>query len=258
MPVDEKRQKTIISQTRFLVVDSEAAVGEGLRRFLISEGAPAVHVAPSSILALRVLQDRRTPVDCVICAHRPEALSGVEFLSNLRAGRWGGPPLQYISFVLMLAARDKAAMEIADGMRVTGYILGGLGKENVRNSILNALDPRGMAQALPNFKVAHIRASESDLIVAPFPPSFGRLRMEKQQQAIQAVAAAAQKEQLSGGVAAIYAAENGETAFVAPAAYERFLSRLTVESVGKMLNRAIHVDWIDGDPTVDSKTGDAP
>ncbi|MHB1204725.1 MAG: hypothetical protein ACYCZX_04090, partial [Rhodospirillaceae bacterium] len=45
---------------------------------------------------------------------------------------------------------------------------------------------------------------------------------------------------------------------VAPAAYERFLSRLTVESVGKMLNRAIHVDWIDGDPTVDSKTGDAP
>ncbi|MDB5555471.1 MAG: hypothetical protein JWL86_5455 [Rhizobium sp.] len=258
MPADEKPQKTIIAQTRFLVVDSEQAVAEALRRFLLSEGAPAVHVAPSSILALRVLQDRRTPVDCVICAHRPDAIAGVEFLSNLRAGRWGGPPLQHISFILMMAARDKAAMEIADSMKVTGYILGGLGKENVRTSILSALDPRGLAKALPNFKIAHTRASESDLIVAPFPPSFGLLRVEKQQQAIQAVAAAAQKEQLSGGVVAIYATETGETAFIAPAIYERFLSRLTVESVGKMLNRAIHVDWIDGDPTIESKASDAP
>jgi DNA-binding response OmpR family regulator len=88
MPADDKPQKkTIIARTRFLVVDSEAAVGEGLRRFLLAEGSPAVHVAPSTILALRVLQDRRSPVDCVICAHRPEALSAVEFLTNLRGGR---------------------------------------------------------------------------------------------------------------------------------------------------------------------------
>jgi EAL domain-containing protein (putative c-di-GMP-specific phosphodiesterase class I)/DNA-binding NarL/FixJ family response regulator len=254
MPVDEKRQQTILSQTRFLVVDSEAAVGEGLRRFLTSEGAPAVHVAPSAILALRVLQDRRTPVDCVICAHRPAAVSAVEFLGNLRAGRWGGLPLQHMSFILMMPARDEAVIEAADSMKVTGYILGSLGKDNVRTSILKALDPRGLAKALPNFKIAHIRAGEIDLILAPFPPSFGRLRTEKQQQALQAVAAGVQREQLSGGVAAIYATETGETAFVAPAGYERFLSRLTVEAAGKMLNRAIHVDWIDGDPTVESKT----
>jgi CheY-like chemotaxis protein len=257
MSVDEKRQKTIISQTRFLVVDSEAAVCEGLRRLLTSEGAPAVHVAPSSILALRVLQDRRTPVDCVICAHRPETISGLEFLANLRAGRWGGLSLQHVSFILMMPTRDKAAIEVADGLKATGYILGALGKENVRDSILKALDPRGLAKALPNFKVAHIRASETDLILAPFPPSFGRLRMEKQQQALQAVTVGVQREQLSGGVVAIYATESGDTAFVAPAAYERFLSRLTVESVSKLLNRAIHVDWIDGDPTADVKADDA-
>ena len=89
MSADQKRQKTIINQTRFLVIDSEPAVGEALRRFLLGEGAPAAHFAASSLLALRMLQDRKTQIDCVICAHRP-ANSGIEFLTNLRSGRWGG------------------------------------------------------------------------------------------------------------------------------------------------------------------------
>ncbi len=254
MLTDEKPQKTIIGQTRFLVVDSQPAVAEALKRFLLAEGSPAVHVASSSVLALRVLQDRRTPVNCVICAHKPPELSGVEFLTNLRAGRWGGLALQQMNFILMMATRDKAAIEIADGMKVTGYIFGSLAKENVRQAILAALDPRGAAQVPPNFKIAHLRASEADIIVAPFPISFARLSTEKQRQALQAVAVGAQKHQLNGTAVAIYPTESGEAAFVAPAAYERFLSRLTVEAVQKMLNRSIHVEWIDGDPTVDPAT----
>lgn len=253
---NEKNQKTILARTRFLVVDSESAVCEGLRRFLLSEGAPAVHVAPSTIIALRILQDRRTPVDCVICAHRPEAISGVEFLMNLRGGRWGGPPLQHISFILLMPARDAQAMAIADNVKVSGYILGKIDKDNVRQSIIRALDPKGLSKALPNFKIAHVRAGERDLILAPFPPSFGRLRTDKQQQALAAVATGAQREALSGAVAAVYD-DNGKTAFVAPAVYERFLSRLTVETVNTMLNRAIYVEWTGGDPTVDAAAGSA-
>lgn len=254
MPPDEKSPKSIIAQTRFLVVDSQPAVGEALRRFLVSEGAPAVHVATSSVLALRVLQDRKTPVNCVICAHRPTDLSGVEFLANLRAGRWGGLALQQMNFILLMPTRDKAVIEIADSVNVTGYIFGALGKENVRESIIAALDPRGGAQTPPNFKIAHLRASETDLIVAPFPASFGRLSAEKQRQALQAVSVGAQKQQLNGTAVAIYPTDTGEAAFVAPAAYERFLSKLTVESVGKMLNRSIHAAWTDGDPTIDPAT----
>ena len=257
MPVDEQPQKTIISRTRFLVVDPQPAVAEALKRFLISEGSPAVHVAATPVFALRILQDRRTPVDCVICAHEPETISGVEFLTNLRAGRWGGLSLQHVNFILMMGKRDSAVMKVADSVKVTGYILGGLGKENVRQSIVTALDPHGAALVQPNFKIAHLRASETDLVVAPFPPSFGHLRAEKQQQALQAVAVAAQKQNLNGAVVAIYAKENGAAGFVAPAAFERFLSRLTVDSVGKMLNRDIHVEWIDGDPTVSAEAADA-
>lgn len=191
-------------------------------------------------------------MNCVICAHRPNELSGVEFLSNLRAGRWGGLALQQLNFILLMSTRDKAATEMADRLNVTGYIVGSLGKENVRDAIVAALDPCGAAQTAPNFKIAHLRASEMDLIVAPFPASFGRLSTEKQRQALDAVGLGAQKHQLNGAVVAIYPADNCEAAFVAPAAYDRFLSRLTVESVQKMLNRSIHVEWIDGDPTVDA------
>ena len=85
--------------------------------------------------------------------------------------------------------------------------------------------------------------------VISFPASFGRLRTDKQQQAIQAVTLAAQREPLSGAVAAVYPGPDGKPAFLAPEVYERFLSRLTMEMVEKMLNRAIYVEWTGGDPT---------
>lgn len=255
MSADQKRQKTVISQTRFLIIDSEPTVGEALRRFLVSEGSPAVHVAASSLIALRVLQDRKTPVDCVICAHRP-AVGGLEFLTGLRSGRWGAT-FQYLSFILLMDAPDAAVMAAADAAKVTGYISGGLGKDNIRRSIIKALDPRGLVQALPNYKVAHTRASEADLIIAPFPASFGRLGVARQQEAIQAVTAAARLYQLGGTVIAIYPGEKGKAEFVAPAAYDRFLSKLTLAAVAKMLNRAIHVQWGDGDPTAEAQAGES-
>ena len=247
MSTDQKRQKTVIAQSRFLIIDSEPTVGEALRRFLVAESSPAVHVAASSLIALRVLQDRKTPVDCVICVHRP-AVGGIDFLNGLRSGRWGAN-FQYLSFILLMETPDDAVVAAADAAKVTGYISGGLGKENIRQSIIKALDPRGLVQALPNYNVAHTRASEADLIIAPFPASFGRLGVAQQQKAIQAVTAAARLYQLGGTVIAIYPGEKGKAEFVAPAAYDRFLSKLTLASVAKMLNRAIHVQWADGDPT---------
>lgn len=252
MSAEQKRQKSIIARTRFLVIDSEPAVGEALRRFLVSEGAPAVHVAASSLFALRVLQDRKTPVDCVICAHRA-ANSGLEFLANLRSGRWGGP-LQHLPCILLLENRDTAVVSAAEAARVTGLISGGLGKENVKQSILKALDPKGLTQALPNFKVAHIRASEADLIIAPFPASFGCLPTAQQQAAIQAVSAAARVHGLSGTVVAIFAGPDGKAESIAPDAFKRFLSKLTVEAANGMLNRAIFVQWTEGDPTREPET----
>jgi EAL domain-containing protein (putative c-di-GMP-specific phosphodiesterase class I) len=87
-------------------------------------------------------------------------------------------------------------------------------------------------------------------VLAVFPASFGRLSSEKQQLAIDAVAAGAKAARLSGGVAAMYSDENGQPASVAADVYKRFLSRLTMEAAEKLLNRDIRVEWIDGDPTV--------
>jgi len=254
MPSDTKPLNTVITRTRFLVVVADPKIGEALRRFLASEGALGTHLVQSPVLALRILQDRRTPIDCIVCAHHAGAFSGLEFLANLRAGRWGGPSLQHLKFIVMMNSADEKSTQYADYYKATGYIIGGLSKENIRASILKALDPNATAQAPPNYKVAHMRAGETDVILAPFPPSFGQLRLAQQQQAMQAVALAAEKNQVNGSVVAIYADQNGDTAYVAPAMYERFLSRITVESIEKSLNRALYVEWIDGDPTVAAET----
>lgn len=249
MSAEPKRPKTIIAQTRFLVIDSEPTIGEALRRFLVAEGSPGAYVATSSLLALRVLQDRRTPIDCVICAHRP-ANSGLEFLTSLRGGRWGTGGFQNLPVILLMETPDEYVMAAADEAKVTGYITGGLGKENIRQSIVAALDPRGLAQALPNFKIAYLKAGDNDLIIAPFPASFANLRVAQQQQAIADVTAGAQKQQMTASVIAIFPGLDGKAEFIAPKVYDRFLAKLTVEGVEKMLNRAIHVDWAGGDPTV--------
>src|SRR5262249_35766237 len=129
MASDGKSPNTVISQTRFLVVDPDPRVGEGLRRFLLSEKSPAVHVALSPVLGLRILQDRRTPVDCVICSHGSKDYSALDFLAGLRAGRWGGLSLQHIKFILMMPAAEGQVIEYASSLRVTGFIIGGLNKD---------------------------------------------------------------------------------------------------------------------------------
>ena len=172
-------------------------------------------LANSIILALRVLQDRNTPVDCVICAHRPEAISGVDFLQGLRAGRWGGLSLQHMKFILMIPTLDPQAVTLAERAQATGYIIGGLDRKNVRESIISALDPKGPNKPAPNFKVMPLRASESDLVIALFPPVFGRWSFERQQRAMHAVAIATQMEGVHGSLAVVYPTDEGGTAFLA-------------------------------------------
>lgn len=253
MPDDAKSPPTPITQTRFLVVDSDPRVAEGMRRFLLAEGAPRVHVAQSVIIALRILQDRNTPTDCVICAHRPETLSGVDFLQGLRAGRWGGLSLQNVKFIIMLPALDNQALVLAEHARATGYIIGGLDKKNVRQSIITALDPKGRNRPASNFQVMPLRASESDLVIALFPPVFGRWPVDKQQRAMHAVAVATLEEGINGALAVVYPLDEGGSAFMAPQPFHRFMSKMTVEFVEKLPSKALYVAWPDGDPAAAPK-----
>jgi len=119
MPSDTKPLNTVITRTRFLVVVADPKIGEALRRFLASEGALGAHLVQSPVLALRILQDRRTPIDCIVCAHHAGAFSGLEFLANLRAGRWGGPSLQHLKFIVMMNSADIAELGLCAGDRVT-------------------------------------------------------------------------------------------------------------------------------------------
>jgi EAL domain-containing protein (putative c-di-GMP-specific phosphodiesterase class I) len=249
MSADGNSQSGAVSQTRFLVVEADRENCERIERYLLLDGARKVYVAQKPLVALRILQDRNTPVDCVLCAHRPGFISGLAFLTNLRAGRWGRTSLQSVKFILMMPRRDEKAVKLADRFAVSGYIFGTLTRDNVIGSIVKALEPPVAPKATTNLKVAHLRAGEADLIVVPFLSSFGRLAFPEQQEALQAVVVAAQRAHLSGGVAAIWPTEDGGAAFLGPPVYHRFLSKLTVDFVSKIRNTAIHVDWPGVDPT---------
>ena len=97
---------------------------------------------------------RRIPVDCVICAQRL-VNPGVEFLSHLRAGRWGGA-LQSVNFILLLPSRDEglpmALLEaMASGLVPVTTTVGSIGEavgDGVTGIVVQPGSPRQIADAL--------------------------------------------------------------------------------------------------------------
>jgi len=157
----DEASKSLIQTTRFLLVDSANPSLDKVERYLLMDAASKVYVAGTPLLALRILQNRRTPVDCVICAHKVGLISGLEFLQKLRAGRWGGASLQNVRFVLMMARRTEWAVETAVNFRVDGFIYGDFDRASFTKSINKALTSEPC-------KVAHIRENGADFIIVPF------------------------------------------------------------------------------------------
>ncbi len=152
--------------------------------------------------------------------------------------------------------QDAQVTQIADSWRVNGYIVG-LDKQNVRKSILRAIDPDG-GKPQPNFSVAHLRAAESDLVVAIFPPAFARLAPHKQQAALDAVSAATKRENLSGAVAGVYRTEDGGTGTLAPEVFQRFMTKMSLEFAQKLPKKSLYVEWPEGnDPTAEPEVAAA-
>ena len=136
-PLDE----SIINRTQFLVIDEIPANLKLIERYLMMSAAAKVRTAQSPLLALRILQDPRTPADCVMCAQNMSPMSGLEFLQNLRTGRYGSHALNDIKFILMMKEKDDAIIQVANSYRVNGVIFGALDRTTMTQSVVNALTP---------------------------------------------------------------------------------------------------------------------
>jgi len=231
----------IISRTRFLLVDSDKAVLEKLERYLLMAAAPKVHVATSPLLALRVMQDRRTPVDCVICPHKQGRISGLEFLQNLRLGRWGGGALRDMKFILMMKNMEESVVQIADSFHVNGYITGELERDGVTDAVVKALTGAETNSPLVRQPVAHLNLGGQNVLLMPLSDSFADLPADRQQALIDAAQAAAGVARILGQVIPIWSLGEGQTGFLAPPQFHDGLANITLDYAQRQLNRTLSV-----------------
>ena len=232
----------VIHSKRFLVVDGDRKVLDSIERYLLMEAASKVYKAGAPLAALRILQDDKTEVDCVICANKWGTISAMEFLQNLRTGRWGGPKVSDVDFILMMDQVDESVIRIADTYNVTGYIFGEIERKSVTEAITYALGKGESQSPFAKCPVAHIRLSGADVILVAFEIcSFGELSSNEQQEIIQDITTATTEFRLSGQVVPVWEDAEGRTMFIAPKNYHSALKSVTLDTVWRSLNREIPV-----------------
>jgi len=229
----------IISRTRFLIVDSDKSVLDKLERYLLMGAASKVYTATSPLLALRIMQDRRTQVDCVICPHKQGRISGLEFLQNLRLGRWGGGALRGMKFILMLKHMEESVVQIADSFQVNGYITGELERDGVTDAIVKALTGAETNSPLVRAPVAHLNLGGQNVLLMPLSHVFGALAVEKQQAVVEAAHGAAGAARILGQVIPIWSLGEGKIGFLASRELHDTMANVTMDYAQRHLNQTI-------------------
>ncbi len=231
----------IISRTRFLLVDGDKSVLDKLERYLLMAAAPKVYTVTSPLLALRIMQDRRTPVDCVICPNKQGRISGLEFLQNLRTGRWGGGALRDIKFILMMKDMEQSLVQIADSFYVNGYITGEIERDGVTNAIVRALTGAETNSPLVRQPIAHLNLGGQNVLLMPLSHLFADLAAEKQQALVEAAQTAAGVARILGQVIPIWSLGEGRTGFLAPPQFHSALASVTIDYAQRNLNQTVSV-----------------
>jgi len=250
------KSESTIQRTRFMLIDDIVPRRELLERYLLLSSALHVRHTSSPLAALRVMQDPRTPVDCVICAHEFQPLSGLEFLQNLRGGRYGGRLLSETKFILMLKRRDDSVLQAAKALRVNGHIVGAFDRDSLTelvSQLLHANDASAAAETAsdelllsessgPRIKVAHLRVQGIDLVIVPVDSGYGAKSPEELQAEIAMLRASATQANLHGEVVPVWANGEAGMAFIAPINFHPYFRSINLDFVAANLNRDIYLE----------------
>ena len=237
--MSESLEGGVISRTRFLLVDSDKAVLEKLERYLLMQAADKIYTATSPLLALRIMQDRRSRIDCVICPHKQGRISGLEFLQNLRLGRWGGGGLRNMKFILVMNKMEESVLQIADSFQANGYIIGELDRTGVTNAVVKALTGAESDNPLLRQPIAHLKIGGQNVVLMPLSQAFSELAPESQQALIDAAQAAAGVARILGQVIPIWNQGQGQTGFLAPPSFHAALANFSFNDAERQLNQTL-------------------
>jgi CheY-like chemotaxis protein len=262
--------EALFRRIRFLVVDGSTGRVDTIERYLLLTGAFVVRRAATPLLALRILQDKRTPSDCIICQNDMWPMSGIEFLANLRAGRYGGHPICDTKFIL-LSRQPIGHLADFNHLRLDGLLAGGFDRDQLCEAVFKALSapapacaaPSATAGAplvlqptggapMPHLNVAHVREQGVDLVIVLLDTDLGRQSPDAQLAKLEALRAAAAEARLGGEVVPVWDIGDGRMGFIAPPGYHPYFKSISLDLVRANLNRTLILDAVDHGPRLRS------
>jgi len=226
-----------VSRARVLIISDNKAFIEIAERYLILAGVARVFVAQNALLGLRILQDHKANIGCVLWS----APAGVEFLVNLRSGRWGGG-LKRQRFILYLPTRDVTTIRKAVSLAVNAVVVGMPDREEFSNGVRRAIASEVPHVPLEVFQAAHLNYRGMEALFVPLPDGFEVSSDRYQTELAAGLAEAAFEIQIACPLVMIWRSRDGASHVRASAELLSFLKDLSIEFITSNLNRYLLVD----------------
>lgn len=106
------------------MIDTDPRLLKAAERYLKANAARSVKTAESVLAGRNILMDPPRDINCIICAEDLAPITGVEFLKDIRSGKYGdAPDFRGVTFIMMTAHREKELVIAAKKLDVDGYVL---------------------------------------------------------------------------------------------------------------------------------------
>lgn len=113
---------TSLNHLDFLVIEDNVSELRLIHSILSKTGANEIIAVTSATEAAGILATRHKPLDCIICDHRMDDVSGIALLQRIRAGR--NPFIQRdIRFIMMTGYSNASLVESAKELDISGFVL---------------------------------------------------------------------------------------------------------------------------------------
>jgi len=109
------------NELSFMVIDDNAAACDLVEGILTHAAVGKVMKAPSVFAAAGLLTAPAAKIDCIICDHHMEGMTGLAFLQRIRAGKNSIVPRE-LPFILLTGDTTPGVVQTARALDVSGLI----------------------------------------------------------------------------------------------------------------------------------------
>jgi DNA-binding NarL/FixJ family response regulator len=122
------------SAYRFLIADDKRFSVNLIFGMLMRCQARDIETAANGAEAIRILEDARGNIDCVLCDWNMEPVDGLEVLKSIRSGSVPDTPRD-LCFIMLSGHSDEDIVKTAIAMDTNGYIVKPVSMEKLINSV---------------------------------------------------------------------------------------------------------------------------